>query len=260
MAMGLGMMSGTSPFAGVNIGRGGLQGLQFAEQQRMREEQASLRRLQAEDLAEYRHDVAGLRGQQIGINQQRANTGQERADIYGQHMQDMGAYQRGLLEARQRGMSDKEYNDQWMRSWRQGNQDLSLANSITRSGQADQRIQLQQAAGQRQEEGLSLRRQALAQAKDTAEQRAIQLATNSDLARAASVVNGNPGMKFSDALAQVRQGRASITPQPTEQTAQPQAAPGGDPLAQARAAIAAGAPRDAVIQRLQAHGIDPSGL
>jgi hypothetical protein len=34
----------------------------------------------------------------------------------------------------------------------------------------------------------------------------------------------------------------------------------GDPLAMARDAIAKGAPRDAVIQRLQQNGIDPSGL
>lgn len=34
----------------------------------------------------------------------------------------------------------------------------------------------------------------------------------------------------------------------------------GDPLAQARDAIAKGAPRDAVMQRLQEHGIDASGL
>ena len=46
-----------------------------------------------------------------------------------------------------------------------------------------------------------------------------------------------------------------------QQRAQPGGpAAGGDPLSQARAAIAAGAPRGAVIQRLQQHGIDPSGL
>lgn len=38
------------------------------------------------------------------------------------------------------------------------------------------------------------------------------------------------------------------------------AAPQGDPLAMARDAIAKGAPRDAVIQRLRQNGIDPSGL
>lgn len=35
---------------------------------------------------------------------------------------------------------------------------------------------------------------------------------------------------------------------------------GGDPLAQARAAIAAGAPRDKVIERLRQNGINPGGL
>ena len=37
-------------------------------------------------------------------------------------------------------------------------------------------------------------------------------------------------------------------------------APGGDLLAQAKAAIAAGAPRDAVISRLRERGVDPTGL
>jgi hypothetical protein len=41
---------------------------------------------------------------------------------------------------------------------------------------------------------------------------------------------------------------------------QPAAAGGADPLSQAKAAIARGANRDAVIQRLRENGIDPSGL
>jgi hypothetical protein len=40
----------------------------------------------------------------------------------------------------------------------------------------------------------------------------------------------------------------------------PPAGGAGDPLAQARAAIASGAPRDAVIKRLRDNGIDPAGL
>lgn len=42
--------------------------------------------------------------------------------------------------------------------------------------------------------------------------------------------------------------------------AAPQTGPAGDPLGQARDAIARGAPRAAVIQRLQQNGIDPAGL
>jgi len=41
---------------------------------------------------------------------------------------------------------------------------------------------------------------------------------------------------------------------------EPQAVAKGDPLAAARAAIEKGAPRDAVIKRLQENGIDPAGL
>lgn len=48
---------------------------------------------------------------------------------------------------------------------------------------------------------------------------------------------------------------------PTQTAPAPQAStPQGDPLAAARDAIAKGAPRDAVIKRLQDNGIDPTGL
>lgn len=57
LAAGLGMMSGTSPHALTNIGRGGMEGLQFGEQQKVREEQASLRKLQQQDLAAYRQGM-----------------------------------------------------------------------------------------------------------------------------------------------------------------------------------------------------------
>jgi hypothetical protein len=46
----------------------------------------------------------------------------------------------------------------------------------------------------------------------------------------------------------------------TGQQGQQPAAPAADPLAEARAAISKGVPRDAVIKRLQEHGISPAGL
>jgi len=48
--------------------------------------------------------------------------------------------------------------------------------------------------------------------------------------------------------------------QPASQSAPPQARGGSSPLDMARDAIARGAPREAVIQRLRENGIDPSGL
>jgi len=53
-------------------------------------------------------------------------------------------------------------------------------------------------------------------------------------------------------------GQTAASPPPATTTAPPP--PAGDPLAEARAAIAKGAPRDAVIKRLQEKGIDPAGL
>jgi hypothetical protein len=61
------------------------------------------------------------------------------------------------------------------------------------------------------------------------------------------------------AAAKERATRGAVVPQMQQRgAAQPRQQ--GDPLAEARAAIARGAPRDAVIQRLRQNGIDPAGL
>lgn len=66
-----------------------------------------------------------------------------------------------------------------------------------------------------------------------------------------------------DARAQQIGGSLTTSAAPKRPTASaqpPQVAAPQDPMAAARAAIAAGAPRDAVIQRLQGAGINPAGL
>lgn len=67
-AVGLGILGGGSPFAGVNIGRGGLQGLQFSEQQKLREEQQATRQQQAQDRADYLRGMVGTRQQTNALN------------------------------------------------------------------------------------------------------------------------------------------------------------------------------------------------
>ena len=52
--VGLGILSGTSPHAGVNIGRGALQGLQITQQQRVQDEQQALARLAQQETSQYR--------------------------------------------------------------------------------------------------------------------------------------------------------------------------------------------------------------
>jgi hypothetical protein len=61
MAAGLGMMAGTSPDAGVNIGKGGLAGLQYATDQRKMDEQAAYRRATIDSNNIYRQGLLGSR-------------------------------------------------------------------------------------------------------------------------------------------------------------------------------------------------------
>lgn len=65
LATGLGIMGGTSPHAAVNIGRGGMEGLQFNEQQRARAEQQNLARMSQQEIAKYHSGELDLRGQQL---------------------------------------------------------------------------------------------------------------------------------------------------------------------------------------------------
>lgn len=61
LATGLGILSGTSPNAGVNIGRGGLEGLSYAQKQRQVAEESALRRAQMQNTAAYQSGELGYR-------------------------------------------------------------------------------------------------------------------------------------------------------------------------------------------------------
>lgn len=229
LAAGLGMMAGRSPYPGVNIGSGGLEGLKFGEQQRVREENASLRRLQTQELADYRRAMSG-------VAQQRANVGQQNADTRTAGTNSLIDYRQFLAGARARGMSDKEANDAWMQDFRtrglqdrEGNNafnqqfrtgqqsdlnsyrgsrlDLDLANSIQRRDAQDQNAGLRQQTIQNQQEGLQIRRDALQQSKDAADKRLAQTATDADLRNATSLVGAGMAKDIPSALKQVQQGR-----------------------------------------------------
>lgn len=92
IAMGLGIMGGRSPQAGVNIGEGGLKGMEFGEQVRAREENVKLRELQQEELSQWHQATAG-------------NT-RQRNDIYAQRVQG----QTGVDAARAAWLQEKANN------------------------------------------------------------------------------------------------------------------------------------------------------
>ena len=245
LAAGLGMMAGTSPYAGVNIGRGGLEGLKFGEQVALRHEQQALRMQQAADLAQYRRDMSGIAQQRIPISQQRADTYQQSAENRALYNQQSLASRNNIAdraaELRARGLDQQAANQQAMMEWRRGNQDLrsqgldiqrgraitSAAQGQYRLDQADTRIANAQANAQAAQQ---IRRQALQQTKDMGEQRMIQTATNSDIHAAAQLAAGL-GVPYAKALKQIKEGRGSaemeqgLTPGTTTGTAPDQTRP-----------------------------------
>jgi hypothetical protein len=200
LAAGLGILGGNSPQAGVNIGRGGLQGLQFAENARMRE-------LQAENNALYRQGMVGLRGQSI------ANTNNYRTSRLGQI--DQAAQQRQQVadraaEYRAKGMENNQANAQARLEIARGNQDIAqqrVTNSATTQG-----ITLAQ-----RDRANDLRAQGLAQSAEAhaAQQKLIQEGHDATTANAMIAAAARMSMTpadFAKALDQVKAGRGTITP------------------------------------------------
>jgi hypothetical protein len=243
-AAGLAIMGGKSPHALENIGEGGLKGLQFGEQQRVREENAELRRLQQEDLAQWRQTTAGINQQKIPILQERADTGQSA-------MNNRATYQQGLLAARQQGLTDKEFNDQWLRGFRQSGQDFNQQNSIDKSARGwaslDQRTTQQQqnaAEAKRNHDMMESDRQArLKQTGDIADKRLMQTQTDAEYANTRSIystaINNGQKMSWQKAAEIAHSGRTDAQPQQTQQAApqappQPQTVPPGSAYSPSR--------------------------
>lgn len=254
IAAGLGIMGGSSPHAMVNIGRGGLQGLQFGEQVRQREAQLASIAQQRADMAQYHRDM-------VDVQRQRANTGDTRADIYQQRVDKLGntakdvamtAYYQARAAAasnpRAAGhMTSAELQDKTIQSLmgtvnpetgqnftqgeaysqvrgldiRRQNAQTALNGSIARTAQGYERLDQGAArlaqgdqriaeAQRHNQEAEAVRRQALAQASDQFEKRAIQTATTADLRTASSVIMAQPDIKYPQALEMVRKSRQSM--------------------------------------------------
>lgn len=238
LAAGLGMMAGRSPHAGVNIGAGGLEGLKFGEQQRVHEENAELRKLQAQELAAYRGKMADVAGQ-------KADTGAQRAGTYQQSTDQRGRYQQLMADVAAGKLTRQQANDQWVHEFRTNAQgalndyrdaslNLHLGDSIQRGSMQQQRLdQSQQASQQAQKDrqaSLELRRQALAQSGDLAAKRMVQTATNADLHNATQLVSAGMAKDIPTALKQVQAGRGIQGG--AQQPAAPAAAPAAPPVPQ----------------------------
>jgi hypothetical protein len=117
LAAGLGMMGGTSPFAGVNIGRGGLEGLSMYNQLRNRDENVALRQQQQESNNLYRQGLLADKGQGRDIQRDRAATYSQMQQDHASLMQAQAAL--AMARAANTGaskMNDAELKQQVMKS------------------------------------------------------------------------------------------------------------------------------------------------
>lgn len=217
LAAGLGILGGNSPQAGVNIGRGGLQGLQFAENARMRE-------LQAESNALYRQNVVGLRGRSIDNtnNYRTSRLGQiDEATLLRQKIADRAA------EYREKGMENNQANAQARLDIARGNLYINqqrVTNSATVQGtrlaQTDRSLDLRAQALTQTAEARAAQRDLISQGHDAT-------SANSDVNAAARIVASGAAKDFATALKQVQAGRETMTPRApavTPATKPPQAA------------------------------------
>jgi hypothetical protein len=245
LAAGLGIMGGSSPFAGVNIGRGGLQGLQFGEQARLRDEQADLRRMQAEDLALNRRVLQG-------VAQQKANTGDVKANAYAQNAESRNAVDmarsayydmrtkagphttQGDLLASTAQALQQQINPDTGKPWTAPEAfthlkgiDVQQMKAETQLGSAMSRTADQQQARQLQQQAFGLREKAFGLAQSQHDQKAaqhdqdmVQRASDHDMSSAVSLVNNGNAKDVLDGLKKVKAGRglqqqaapAAVTP------------------------------------------------
>jgi hypothetical protein len=249
LAAGLGMLGGTSPFAGVNIGRGGLEGLQVGESMKSREENMQLRQTQQEQNNLYRKDMLqqqGLYRQQMAdAATKRADTGADRAQTYSMLSQASAAQKMAdasYLTARASmgaashasegdirsqaikslvGTMNPDTGKPWTTSEayrytggfdiRQQNADTAAQRAATSADQGQQRIGIAQG-------GLDLRTQAFQTSQSRAQQALVEKATDADLSRAVGLsnaskdINGNIKLNLHDALGQVMKERGNAAP------------------------------------------------
>ena len=252
LAAGLGMMGSKSHTALGAIGEGGLAGVQNLQAQR----EMDLRQLTLQNQAAYQNAMVGLRGAGVDVQRQRATTaaglGARHADATDQRVAQQGDhYQRMDDNSADRNANTARYQD-------------------GRLDQGDDRLDQNDERNNISRDKLDLQRQTI---NNTQAWRSFQQqskATDQEINSARSIMFnatslGKP-MTMDNALSQVRNARSSAGPAPivgapvagTPAAAGRQAT--ADELSGARAAIARGVPRAAVMARFQQSGVVAAGL
>jgi hypothetical protein len=254
LTAGLAMMAGRSPHAMENIGQGGLAGVQNYQQQRQLAQQDALRQQQAQWQNDYRQQMA-----QNGANRNDNTLAVAQLRSADANARTQQAMQVAMMKVAAGHMSAAEGEqsliNKLMLPPEKGGEGMSLPDAIEaskgfagRASRAQQGIDLR-SSGQ---DAMTQYRQwqmAHGDASLAEQQHAHDWAINHGLTEEQIQQRGQTQAASGKTLSPVP---ATIVPQ--------RAAPVSDPLAAARDAISRGAPRDAVLKRLQDNGINPAGL
>lgn len=259
MAAGAMMKGGHPGGFGADLGAGFEAGAQGLEKQRQLEENSKLRQAQMANTAAYQQGVLNVRNQHednyAAVSQARA------AELSAQASHLMARAMGGLagkvteaqLESQAIEEAMKGDNTRLLLLQQARTTAAAATNAATNQGRLSNTLSQQD----------WMRQNRVTDQEMTQAQR--YLAQNNKLDPLGRPTN--PPISLDDALAKVRSvrgpGGGGGAPRPAGgggPPAAPPAAPAADPLAAARAAIASGAPRAAVIQRLKDNGVDPGGL
>ena len=226
MMAGLGMMSGTSKFPLTNIGKGGMEGLQYFTQQRQLATQDALRRQQAEYQNDYRqamvqntanrNDTYAQRvAAQSAQAQAQAALATARAAMVGaSHATEGDVLSRAVGSLANGRTVNPDTGQPWTTAdalMHVKGADVLAQTRLTNADNGTARVGIAQQLA-------DAKLQALADARDDKTRDLIEKASEADMARAVSLVNGSkdimgkPTMKLEDALGQIGQNRPTPAP------------------------------------------------
>lgn len=268
LTAGLGMMASRSPYPGVAIGEGGLQGVKFMEQQR----QEDVRARQVQNEATNRQAMLGI---EVGRLAQQGSYQQSELESRRQGLAQQGAYQQGELETRRQALliQAKEADQRGDLRTAQAARDQAMtllevarANNLGGDKYGTAPVPVHHDDGSVTWGALNTKSGKIEDTGVVSAARPTEPSVANPVAireKALTALQNDPRW-ISAATPAERKTLLDETVgllSPPAAAATPAAA--SDPAAalqHARDAIAAGASRDAVVGRLRQMGVDPSGL
>jgi hypothetical protein len=264
VAAGLGTMGGTSPWAGVNIGRGGLEGVKFGEKQRETEAAEDLRAQQAKELSDYHRATSATANRRIDVTSQlndakiaamQYRSDHPKATLADLQQQAALTFQNTINPATGANYTPAEAFDHIKGidfRWANLSETTTHHQATEKQADANYNLRLQQA--------LESNEAKAAQLKANVDNNTMNVAAKNYLTAQGTA----KPLTWDEAIAGAQKGRTTVSGTPastSSTTAAPALKPMPDDVKQrAAAAIAEGKDSNVIRKRIQDAGYDPTGL